>query len=271
MKLKELVDSGTLTPETQPNSFDADGNVKIGYVGAFPYAEVISGYTAFYLGVKSVFPTVTMEVMYTNSWFDIDKEGAAAEALIANGSVIIGQHADSTGAPAATQRLKDAGTICYSVGYNIDMLDTAPTAALTSATNVWKVYYAELFTAAMNGEEIPTDWAKGYDDGAVAITELGPECAEGTADKVAEVEAALKDGYPARVRHLHLHGGRPDRDQRSCGPELLRLLHREAVAVYQGETKEAIHDGYFDESTLRSAPYFTLHIDGIVEDSDPVA
>ena len=131
--------------------------------------------------------------MYTNSWFDIDKEGAAAEALIANGAVIIGQHADSTGAPAATQKLKDSGKICYSVGYNIDMLATAPTAALTSATNVWKVYYKELFEGAQAGS-IPQDWCKGYEDGAVAITDLGPECADGTAEKVAEVEAALKDG-----------------------------------------------------------------------------
>ena len=105
LKLKEIMEDGTLTAETQPDSFDADGNVKIGYVGAFSYAEVVSGYTAFYLGVKSVVPNVVMEVKYTNSWFDIDKEGAAAEALIANGSVIIGQHADSTGAPAATQKL----------------------------------------------------------------------------------------------------------------------------------------------------------------------
>ncbi|MDY5782399.1 MAG: BMP family ABC transporter substrate-binding protein, partial [Gemmiger sp.] len=193
MKVKELVESGTLTPETQPDSFTADGKVKIGYVGAYNYAEVVSGYTAFFLGIKSVYPDVAMEVMYTNSWFDIDKEGAAAEALIANGAVIIGQHADSTGAPAATQKLKDAGKICYSVGYNIDMLATAPTAALTSATNVWKVYYKELFEGAQAGS-IPQDWCKGYEDGAVAITDLGPECADGTAEKVAEVEAALKDG-----------------------------------------------------------------------------
>ncbi len=271
MKLKELTESGALTAETQPNSFDADGNVKIGYVGAFPYAEVVSGYTAFYLGVKSVFPTVSMEVMYTNSWFDIDKEGAAAEALIANGAVIVGQHADSTGAPAATQRLKDAGTICYSVGYNIDMLETAPTAALTSATNVWKAYYAELFTAAMNGEEIPADWAKGYEDGAVAITDLGPECAEGTAEKVAEVEAALTDGS------LHVFdtatftvGGQP---VTTAEVDLTYYDYTtgEAVVIYQGEVKEAIHDGYFDESTLRSAPYFALRIDGITEDAEPVA
>lgn len=145
LKLKELLADGTLTTDTQPNSFDADGNVKIGYVGAYNYAEVVSGYTAFFLGVQSIVPNVVMEVKYTNSWFDIDKEGAAAEALIANGAVIVGQHADSTGAPAATQKLHDAGTICYSIGYNIDMLETAPTAALTSATNNWSVYYKYAF------------------------------------------------------------------------------------------------------------------------------
>ena len=78
MKIKELVDNGTLTKEAKPDAFDANGNIKIGYVGAFPYAEVVSGYTAFYLGVKSVVENVVMSVSYTNSWFDIAKEGAAA-------------------------------------------------------------------------------------------------------------------------------------------------------------------------------------------------
>ena len=270
MKLQELVESGTLTPETQPNSFTADGKVKIGYVGAYNYAEVVSGYTAFFLGVQSVYPNVAMEVMYTNSWFDIDKEGAAAEALIANGSVIIGQHADSTGAPAATQKQKDAGKICYSVGYNIDMLETAPTAALTSATNVWKVYYKELFEGAQAGS-IPQDWCKGYEDGAVAITDLGPECADGTAEKVAEVEAALKDGS------LHVF----DTSKFTVGGETVTTAPIDLtyydystgspVAVYQGETKEAISDGYFHEGELRAAPTFSLRIDGIIEDADPVA
>ena len=270
MKLQELVESGTLTPETQPNSFTADGKVKIGYVGAYNYAEVVSGYTAFFLGVQSVYPNVAMEVMYTNSWFDIDKEGAAAEALIANGSVIIGQHADSTGAPAATQKQKDAGKICYSVGYNIDMLATAPTAALTSATNVWKVYYKELFEGAQAGS-IPQDWCKGYEDGAVAITDLGPECADGTAEKVAEVEAALKDGS------LHVF----DTSKFTVGGETVTTAPIDLtyydystgapVAVYEGETKEAISDGYFHEGELRAAPTFSLRIDGIIEDADPVA
>ena len=122
------------------------------------------------------------------------KKAAAAEALVANGSVIVCQHADSTGAPAAVQKLQDNGTVCYSVGYNIDMLETAPTAALTSATNNWSAYYKHAFETFMNGGEIESDWAKGYSDDAVAITTLGPSCAEGTAEKVAEVEEALRNG-----------------------------------------------------------------------------
>ena len=258
MKLKELLDAGTVT------------DPYVGYVGAYPYAEVVSGYTAFFLGVQSVYPDVQMEVMYTNSWFDIDKEGAAAEALIANGAVIIGQHADSTGAPAATQKLKDSGKICYSIGYNIDMLDTAPTAALTSATNVWKVYYKELFEGAQAGS-IPQDWCKGYEDGAVAITDLGPEVADGTAEKVAEVEAALKDGS------LHVFDtSKFTVDGKEVTSAPIDLTYYDfstgsPVAVYQGETKEAISDGYFHEGELRAAPTFALRIDGIIEDADPVA
>lgn len=247
MKLQELVESGTLTPETQPNSFTADGKVKIGYVGAYNYAEVVSGYTAFFLGVQSVYPNVAMEVMYTNSWFDIDKEGAA------------------------TQKQKDAGKICYSVGYNIDMLETAPTAALTSATNVWEVYYEYLFKSMMDGENPATNWSEGYNEGAVAITDLGPEVAEGTAEKVAEVEAALKDGslHVFDTSKFTVNG-----ETVTTAPIDLTFYDYSTgtpVAVYQGDTEEAITDGYFSESTLRSAPYFSLRIDGITEDADPVA
>ena len=265
MKVAELLESGELTADVQPDSFDADGNVKIGYVGAYPYAEVVSGYTAFFLGVRSVVPNVTMEVEYTNSWFDIDKEGAAAEALIAKGCVIIGQHADSTGAPAATQALLDSGKICYSVGYNIDMLPTAPTAALTSPTNGWSVCYTELFTAALNGEEVPTDWAKGYEDGAVAITTLGPSVAAGTAEKVAEVEAALADGT-LKVFDVNTFtvGGEA---VTSAPVDLSYMDFTTMTAIYEGATVEAIVDGAFAESEFRSAPYFALRIDGITENA----
>ena len=255
MKLNEMIDNGKITAD----------QAKIGYVGAFTYAEVISGYTAFFLGVRSIVPNVTMEVMYTNSWFDIDKEGAAAEALVAKGCVIIGQHADSTGAPAAVQKLQDAGTVCYSIGYNIDMLPTAPTAALTSATNVWSVFYKELFEAALNGEEIAPDWAKGYDDGAVAVTGFGPSCAAGTAEKVAEVEAALRDGSLKVFDTATFTVNGETVTSAPCDMTIMDWAT--GTVAYQGETYEGIVDGAFEESTFRSAPYFTLRIDGIVEDA----
>lgn len=270
LKLKELLDDGTLTEETQPDSFDADGNVKIGYVGAFSYAEVVSGYTAFYLGVKSIVPNTVMEVKYTNSWFDIDKEGAAAEALIANGAVIIGQHADSTGAPAATQKLLDSGKICYSVGYNIDMLETAPTAALTSATNNWAVYYKYALETAMNGGTIDTDWSKGFDEDAVGITALGESCAEGTEEYVNDIESKLKDGSLQVFDTSTFTVDGQEVTTAECDMSFMDFTTDPATVVYQGDTVEAIEDGHFSESTFRSAPYFTLRIDGITEDAEAV-
>ena len=268
MKVAELVENGELTPETAPNSFDADGNIKIGYVGAFPYAEVVSGYTAFFLGIRSIVPNVVMEVKYTNSWFDIDKEGAAAEALVANGCVIIGQHADSTGAPAAVQKLLDNGTICYSVGYNVDMLETAPTAALTSATNNWAVYYKDAFERLLNGEKPLTDWAEGYSKDAVAITELGPSCAEGTQEKVDQVIKGITMGglFVFDTDTFTVDGEQVE----SCPIDLSYYDYStgEPVCIYAGPTQEAIADGNFSESTLRSAPYFSLRIDGITEDAE---
>ena len=256
LKLKELTESGELTPETQPENFDADGNVKIGYVGAFSYAEVVSGYTAFYLGVKSVFPTVTMEVMYTNSWFDISKEGAAAEALVANGAVIVGQHADSTGAPAAVQKLKDGGKICYSVGYNIDMLSVAPTAALTSAQNNWAVLYQHMLEKFLAGEEVPTDFACGAADGAVMISALGESCAEGTQEAVDAAWAGIKDGSLKVFDTSTFTVG---------GETVTTAFGLDTDGDWVNDTGEAIVDGAFQESVLRSAPYFALRIDGITE------
>ena len=265
MKLKELIDNGTVSPTATPNAYDADGNVKIGYVGAFNYAEVVSGYTAFFLGLRSIVPNVTMEVNYTSSWFDIAKEAAAAEALVANGCVIIGQHADSTGAPSACERMLGEGKVCYSVGYNVDMLEAAPTAALTSPTNTWSEFYSELFKNVMDGKDQPYDVAKGYNENGVAITTLGPSCAEGTAEKVAEVIAALADGsLKVFDTSTFTVGGEV---VTSAPIDLSYIDFSTMTVVYAGETVEAIVDGAFDESSFRSAPYFSLRIDGITEDA----
>lgn len=250
LKIKELVENDML----EADNYDADGNVKVGYVGAYPYAEVKSGYTAFFLGIKSVYEDVAMSVQFTNSWFDLTKEGETANQLISQGCVIIGQHADSTGAPSAVQAALESGDVCYSVGYNIDMLEVAPQAALTSATNVWSVYYTEAIGAAMNGEAVPTNWAKGYADGAVTITTLGESCAEGTQDKVDEVIAAIK------AEELHVF----DTDTFTVdGEKVESAFATDTDGDFVPDTDEAVFDGYFHESYFQSAPCFALDIDGI--------
>ena len=244
MKLKELMDEGLVT------------DPYIGYVGAYPYAEVVSGYTGFFLGIKSIVPDAHMDVQYTNSWFNQQEEGKAAEALMGRGCVIIGQHADSTGAPAAVQAAKDAGKVVYSVGYNVDMLQAAPTAALTSSTNDWSVFYTYLFNAMLNGETIPTDWSEGYETGAVAITALGPEVAEGTAEAVAAAEEAIKNG------ELHVF----DTSTFTVGGEKVTSAFTfDSDGDFTPDTNEGIVDGYYHESEFISAPSFGLRIDGITE------
>ena len=244
MKLKELMDAGTVT------------DPYCGYVGAYNYAEVVSGYTAFFLGVRSIVPEAHMDVMYTNSWYDPTAEAEAANALIAKGACIISQHADSTGAPSAVQAALDAGTPVYCVGYNIDMLSVAPTAALTSAQNNWGAYYTYAFKAAMAGEDIMTDWSEGYVTGANMISKLGESCAAGTAEKVAEVEAAIKDGTLNVFDTANFTVG---------GAPVTTYLAIDTDGDWAGDTGEAIENGIFYESKLRSAPYFGLRIDGITE------
>ena len=252
MKLTELIVDGVVAAKNK----DADGNIKMGYVGAFPYAEVVSGYTGFYLGVKSIVENVVMDVTYTNSWYDPTAEAEAANSLVSSGCIIISQHADSTGAPSACEALLLGGTPVYCVGYNVDMLSVAPTSALTSAQNDWGVYYTYAFNHMKNGTEIATDWSSGYKDGAVMISELGESCADGTAEKVAEVEAGLKDGSINVFDTSTFTVG---------GETVTSYLAIDTDGDWVGDTGEAISDGIFHESTLRSAPYFGLRIDGITE------
>lgn len=229
----------------------ADSSVvpKIGYVGAFPFAEVISGYTSFFLGVRSVCPEAEMEVTFTNSWASFDLEKEAAEALIADGCVLISQHADTTGAPTACEA---AGVPC--VGYNISMIATAPTQALTSASIDWGPYYTFAAQSVLDGTAIPADWCQGYSEGADKITELNEGVvAEGTAEKVKEVEEAIKAGelHVFDTSTWTVNGKKAEDDA-------------ELMAKYEAY----IYDGYFHESELASAPSFDIRIDGIVDKSN---
>ena len=195
---------------------------------------------------------------------------------MSQGCVIIGQHADSTGAPSAVQKARESGkyTNVYSVGYNVDMLTAAKDVALTSAANNWEVYYEFLFTQMLAGKEIPTDWAAGYAQNAVAITALGTACAEGTQAKVDEVVKAIKDGSLKvfDVSKFTVGGKQITEENAKIDLSYKVFTGDTPKLVYQGETKNALvtENGvtYFSESKLRAAPYFAIRIDGIVETTD---
>ena len=239
MKLNEMIDAGKFTAE----------EAKIGYVGAFPYAEVISGYTSFYLGVKSVCPTVTMEVQYTQSWFDIEKENTAAKALIANGCKLISQHADSSGAPSACE-----AEGIPNVAYNVDTSNIGPTTAIISSKISWEPYMTMMIKALLDGTSIPSDYCATLEEGAVQLTALTANAAAGTQEAIDTAKAKLASGELKVFDTATFTVG---------GKELKTYL---ADVVDAGDfvpDTEAIVDGRFIESEKRSAPYFNVIIDGI--------
>lgn len=242
--------SGVVAGMKLAEVYGEDTDAKIGYVGAYSYAEVISGYTAFYLGVKSVCPNVTMEVKYTGSWADQALEKETAEALIADGCVLISQHADTTGAAAGCEANE-----VYDVGYNVSMLDAAPNYALTSASIKWGPYYTYAVNCILNGEAIDTDWCQGYAEGAVWITELGSACAEGTQEAVDATWEAITDGS------LHVF----DTSTWTVGGETITSTATDDLADMFYGVEYINPDGYFMESELASAPSFAFVIDGITE------
>ena len=236
MKLKELMDEGKVTDP---------------YIGAYPYAEVVSGYTAFFLGIRSIVPEAHMDVQYTQEWFDIVKESEAANALMARGCVIIGQHADSTGAPSAVQAKYEAGETVFSVGYNIDMLSVAPDVALTSPQNNWGAYYTYAFEQVMNGKKPEQDWCHGYSNNAVQISPLGKACAAGTQEAVDAAIEKIKSG------ELKVF---------DCSTFTVNGEHLTSYDKSDGfEGTQLIWDGYCHESEVISAPLFDIRIDGITE------
>jgi len=240
MKLNEIKEAGKLKGDAP----------KMGYVGAFTYAEVVSGYTSFYLGAKSVCPDVTMDVTFTGSWYDETAEKEGANKLIQGGADLISQHADSMGAPTAC---KEAGI--PDVSYNGSTMEACPDSYIISSKINWSPFYEYAITAVQNGENFDTNWTGTLETGSVQLTELNENvAAEGTAAKLEEVEAGLKDGsiHVFDTSTFTVDGKKLDSYKADV----------EADEAYEHET-EVISDGYFHESEYRSAPYFDLQIDGI--------
>ena len=257
MKLNEMIAAGQFTEK----------DAKIGYVGAFTYAEVISGYTSFYLGAKSVCPTATMEVTFTGSWYDEALEKEGAQQLIANGCKLISQHADSFGAPTACENAK-----VPNVSYNGSTKDAGPNTYIISSRIDWAPYYEYAIKAVMEGKTIDTDWTGTLATGSVVLEEINDAvAAKGTAEAIEAAKAKLEKGE-LHVFDTSTFTTRADDKMNSFKVDTLKvdgdghitsyMADVDTDANYTGDT-EAIKDGYFAESSDRSAPYFDLQIDGI--------
>ena len=240
LKLNEMIADGTITAE----------EAKMGYVGAFTFAEVISGYTSFYLGAKSVCPSVTMQVQFTGSWYDENAEKNAATALINNGCVLISQHADSMGAPSVCEEKN-----VPNVSYNGSTHEACPNTFIVSSRIDWSPYYLYIIKSYCQGTPIATDWCGGAEQGSVVLTGINENAAaEGTLAKLQDVAAKLKSGeiHVFDTATFTVEGKKLDS----------YMADVDTDAAYTKDT-EVIKDGYFHESEYRAAPYFDIFIDGI--------
>jgi len=240
MKLNEMISNGDITAD----------KAKIGYVGAFTFAEVISGYTSFFLGAKYICPSVTMDVQFTGSWYDETAEKTAANALMDNGCVLISQHADSMGAPTACEERK-----VPNVSYNGSTVSACPNTFIISSKIDWTPYFEYICNSVIEEKTIDLDWTGTISTGSVALTEVNTQAAAaGTQDKINEIKAKLVSG------ELHVF----DTDTFTVKGEKLTSYKADVDtdADYTPDT-EVIKDGYFHESEYRAAPYFDVRIDGI--------
>ena len=240
MKLNEMIAAGEFSED----------EASIGYIGAYPYAEVKSGYTSFFLGARSVCPSATMKVVFTNSWYDeaLEKEGATR--LIQAGCKLISQHADSMGAPSACE---SAGV--PNVSYNGSTISACPNTFIVSSKINWVPYFTYIINCVQNGEPIATDWTGTIDTGSVELTELNDKvAAKGTAEAIETAKAEMQTG---KLRVFDTSTWTVDGNEMTS-----YLADVDSDPAYTADTN-VIFDGYFHESEFRSAPYFDLAIDGI--------
>ena len=235
-----MIESGKITAD----------EAKMGYVGAYTYAEVISGYTSFFLGARSVCPSATMEVTFTGSWYDLSLEAEGAQKLIDDGCVLISQHADSLGAPSTCEA---AGV--PNVSYNGSTIDAGPNTFIISSRINWAPYFEYIIGQVQNGEAIDADWTGSIATGSVELTDVNEAvAAAGTAEAIDAARAAFEAG------ELHVFDTSTFTVEGAAVDSYLADVDTDPA--YEGDT-EVVADGYFHESEFRSAPYFDVQIDGI--------
>ena len=242
IKLNAMIEEGKITPE----------QAIIGYVGAFTYAEVVSGMTSFFLGARSVCPTATMKVTYTGSWYDQAKEQEAATALIEKEKcVLISQHADSLGAPTACEL---AGV--PNVSYNGSTYSAGENTFIVSSAINWAPYFKLIIENTIKGEAIPTNWVGTIATNSVVISGINQDVVDGEST-IAELNKVV-DQLKAGTLHVF------DTSKFTVEGKHLTEYKADIDGDFKGDTN-VIHDGYFDESgdQFRSAPYFDIIIDGV--------
>lgn len=253
MKLNEMIETGKITAD----------KAKMGYVGAFTYAEVISGYTSFYLGAKSVCPTVTMDVKFTGSWYNEQTEKEAAQALISGGCVLISQHADSMGAPTACEV---AGV--PNVSYNGSTVAACPNTFIVSSKIDWTPYFKYMIECVKNGKDIDTDWTGTISTGSVVLSEINDKAAAaGTAEKIADAKAKLTDGslnvFDVNTFTVTVNDKTNTSAKVDENGHLTSFMADVNTDEKFARDTEVFENGVVNESKFRSAPYFDLEIDGI--------
>ena len=243
LKLNEMIENGEITAD----------QAKMGYVGAFTYAEVMSGYTSFYLGAKSVCPSVTMDVQFTGSWYDEAAEKTTALALINGGCVLISQHADSMGAPTACQ-----DNNIPNVSYNGSTVADCPDTFIVASRINWAPYIKYICEQNMAGAKIDADWTGTIATGSVVLTEVNEKAAAaGTVETLASVKAQLEAGT------LRVFDTARDNFITVNGEKLTTYMADVDTDDAFTPDTEVVSNGYFHESEYRSAPYFNVTIDGI--------
>ena len=240
MKINEMIEAGQFTAE----------EAKMGYVGAFPYAEVKSGYTSFYLGAKSVCPTVTMEVTFTGSWYDQTLENEAATKLISDKCVLISQHADSMGAPSACQ---EAGV--PNVSYNGSTISACPDTFIVSSKINWAPYFEYMIDCVAKGQAIDADWTGTLATDSVQLTEVNEKAAAAGTQEAIDIAKAKLEAGTLKVF---------DTATFTVNGETFSSYMADVNTDpnFEGDT-EVVENGEFKESSFRSAPYFDIDIDGI--------
>ena len=240
LKLCEMLEAGEITED----------ELLIGYIGAHPYAEVISGYTAFYLGAKYIVPEVKMKVQFTGSWYDEALEKEAANSLINQGCKLISQHADSMGAPSACE---NAGV--PNVSYNGSTIQACPNTFIVSSKIDWTPYFEYIINCVKNNTPIDTDWVGTIQTNSVRMTDINHNV---VSTNVEEYFNSIISQFNSGELHVF------DVNNFTVNGEKLTsyMADVDTDDAFEPDT-EVISDGYFHESEYRSAPYFDLHIDGI--------